>query len=83
MSLFQVRSDVPNGRRKAPLFKFSLTGFAQRVGRQCRFNARRDAFRSHINLEDVRPHKEHPHFRHCLDINRQIQKSRNLVSASF
>jgi hypothetical protein len=62
MSQFQVKSDVSNGIRKTPVFKFSLTGFAQRVGRQCRFNARRDVFKSHINLEDVRPHKEHPHF---------------------
>jgi len=70
MSQFQVKSDVSNGRSKTPVFKFSLTGFAQRVGRQCRFNAKRDVFRYPINLEDVRPHKEHPHFRHCLDINR-------------
>lgn len=77
MSQFQVKRDVSISRRKTPVFKFSLTGFAQRVGRQCRFNAKRDIFRSHINLENVRPHKEHPHFRHSLDINRQIQKSRN------
>jgi len=80
MSQFQVKSDVSNSRRKTLVFKFSPTGFAQRVGHQCRFNAKRDVFRSHINLEDVRPHKEHPHFRHSLDISRQIQKSRNPVS---
>ena len=83
MSQLQVKSDVSNCIRKTAAFKFSLTDFAQRVGRQCRFNAKRDVFRSHINLGDVRPHKEHPYFRHCLDINRQIQESRNPVSVSF
>jgi len=83
MSQFRVKSDVSNGRRKTPVFKFSLTGFPQRVGRQSRFNAKRDIFRSHINLEDVRTHKEHPHCRRCFDINRQIQKSRNPASVSF
>jgi hypothetical protein len=44
MTQFKVKSDVSNGTRKTPVFKFSLTGFAQRVGRQCRFDGQMRCF---------------------------------------
>ena len=52
MAQFQVKSDASNGRRKTPGFEFSLTGFAQTVGRQGRFNGQTRRFQ--ISHQSVR-----------------------------